>query len=253
MRYIKTNEGLLTFKSEAKFDKILNELKSFLSEEGYTITESDNNDFFFGRSNKDIIKKKTIIMSKNGYNFYLGIILVKEMTFETPFIHYVLKGINKEGYTGLAQKLQMKISIDISILKEKISEQISDIIKHIDGSVLTKNKELNFYKEFPIEDIKDYLLELFDIFGEYKISKESNLYVVNFTDTFPKLNYISISRFSSSKLYNSTDIFTQLISEFNLLSKRLNSVGLDTYLDIQAATEGKILLLISELNYNFHQ
>ena len=38
MRYIKTNEGLLTFKSEAKFDKILNELKSFLSEEGYIIT-----------------------------------------------------------------------------------------------------------------------------------------------------------------------------------------------------------------------
>lgn len=247
MRYIKTNEGLLTFKSEAKFDKILNELKSFLSEEGYIITEGDKNNFFFGRSAKDIIKTKTIIMSKNGYNFTLGIILVKEKTFETPFIHYVLRGINKEGYTSLAQKLQMKISIDISSLKEIISENISNIIKRIDSSVEAKSKELNFYKEFPPEDIKDYLLELFDIFGEYKISKESNLYVINFTDTFPKLDYLSNSRFSDSKLYNSSDIFAQLMSEFNLLSKRLNSIGLDVYLDIQAATDGKILLIISEL------
>jgi hypothetical protein len=237
MKYLKTNEGLFAGKSQKVFSKLIEDLEVRLTGGGYEFKKEPNK-VFLGRSPKDIIKTAEYTINKDDIEYLLKVALVKERSFDNPFVHARVEG--KQGdFNGVAEVSYMDLtisSLSIYTLLNQCKEQILSKSKR-------KNTENSFYEDFPIEDIKDRLLDLSDEFGiESIVSKMKGGdigYDVNMdlSVKFRKIehSFLAVPTFGQGghyiKVDDKMDIYTKSIIEINNLSKTFNSMGLTMFLE----------------------
>jgi hypothetical protein len=228
MKYLKTNEGLFTGKAEKVFSELIQDLEEWLTGGGYEFKKEPNK-VFIGRMVRHIIKTVDYTINKDDIEYLLKVALVKERSFDNPFVHARVEG--KQGdFNGVAEVSYMDLtisSLSIYTLLNQCKEQILSKSKR-------KNTENSFYEDFPIEDIKDRLLDLSDEFGiESIVSKMKGGdigYDVNM-DLSVKFRKIERQGGHYIKVDDKMDIYTKSIIEINNLSKTFNSMGLTMFLE----------------------
>lgn len=234
MKYLKTNEGLFTGKAQKVFSKLIEDLEIRLTGGGYEFKKEPNK-VFLGRSAKDIIKTAEYTINKDDIEYLLKVCLIKEGTFDDPFVHARL-------YGSLVHEFKSSDDYSMPELRYmKLSENSLTIYGLLDQckfEILNRNKRKNtaksFYEDFPIEEIKDRLLDLSDEFGmACDVSKMEGGDIGYDVDMDLNIKFKKIERHGGHyiKVDNKMDIYSKVIIEINNLSKVFSSMGLTMFLD----------------------
>lgn len=242
MKYLKTNESLFTGKSEKIFEKLIQNFENKLREEGLEF-EKRKNDLWLGRTAKSILKRVDyLVTEKNAvkgvdshFEYKYAIALIKESTFDKPFIHVKcdcslsLGDLISDNHRGLMDITQGQLSenpISIFGLMDPCKKQA--LSRYNRG-----NKSRDFYQTFPIDDIRDRLYDLSDELGvEFKVEKiETGIdgYDVEFDLSIKFEKREEHQRFHYVKA--DMDLYSKLITELNNLYKVFDSMGLTLYFD----------------------
>jgi hypothetical protein len=241
MKYLKTNEGIFTGKAEKTFDKLIQDLESRLTEGGYTFHKEPNK-VFMGRSIKDILKEVSYVITDkhpivSEIEYLIKVILVKEGTFDKPFVHAKVEG-NKVHEGGLIKSGDSSMSELTYMELSENSLSIYGLLDTCEKQILLKNKRertsKSFYDEFPIEDIKDRLTDLEDEFGiNCEVSRLSGGHIGYSVDLDLNLKFKKIEKQGSHyiKVDEKMDIYSKVISELNSLNKVYRSMGLIMFFD----------------------
>jgi len=237
MKYLKTNEGLFTGKSEKVFSKLIEDLEKRLTEGVYEFKKEPNK-LFTGRAVKDVIKTIEYTINKDNIEYLLKVLLVKEGSFDKPFVHAVVGAdqlVVNEFFGG------HDVNVRFEIIQMELTENSLRIYELLDKCKLEilkinkrKNTENSFYEDFPIEDIEDRLLDLSDEFGMACVTSKMKGgdigYDVNM-DLNLKFKKIERQGGHYIKVDDKMDIYTKFIIEINNLSKTFKSMGLTMFLD----------------------
>ena len=241
MKYLKTNESIFTGKAEKTFDKLIQDLESRLTEGGYTFHKEPNK-VFMGRSIKDVLKEVSYVVTDehpvvSEIEYLLKVILVKEGTFDKPFVHAKVEGnqvheggIIKSGNSSVSELTYMQLSED--------SLSIYGLLDMCERQILSKNKkektENSFYQDFPIEEIKDRLTDLEDEFGiNCEVSRLVGGHIGYSVDLDLNLKFKKVEKQGSHyiKVDEKMDVYSKVISELNSLNKVYRSMGLIMFFD----------------------
>ena len=241
MKYLKTNESIFTGKSEKIFDKLIQDLESRLTQGGYTFHKEPNK-VFMGRSTKDVLKEVSYVMTDkhpivSEIEYLMKVILVKEGTFDKPFVHAKVQGdqvheggLIKSGNSSVSELTYMQLSED--------SLTIYGLLDTCERQILSKNKrektENSFYEDFPIGEIKDRLTDLEDEFGiNCEVSRLGGGHIGYSVDLDLNLKFKKFENQGSHyiKVDEKMDIYSKVISELNSLSKVYRSMGLIMFFD----------------------
>ena len=241
MKYLKTNESIFTAKSEKIFDKLIQDLESRLTQGGYTFHKEPNK-VFMGRSTKDVLKEVSYVMTYkhpivSEIEYLMKVILVKEGTFDKPFVHAKVQGdqvheggLIKSGNSSVSELTYMQLSED--------SLTIYGLLDTCERQILSKNKrektENSFYEDFPIGEIKDRLTDLEDEFGiNCEVSRLGGGHIGYSVDLDLNLKFKKFENQGSHyiKVDEKMDIYSKVISELNSLSKVYRSMGLIMFFD----------------------
>jgi hypothetical protein len=241
MKYLKTNEALFTGKSEKIFEKLIQNFENKLREEGLEF-EKKKNDLWLGRTPKSVLKRVDyLITEKNAvkgvdshFEYKYAIALIKESTFDTPFIHVKcdcslsLGDLISAEHRGLMEMTQAQLSenpISIFGLMDPCKRQA--LSRYNRGT-----KSRDFYQTFPIDDIRDRLYDLSDELGvEFEVEPIKtgiDGYDVEFdlSIKFEKREYQGFHYVKADM-----DLYSKLITELNNLYKVFDSMGLSLYFD----------------------
>jgi hypothetical protein len=242
MKYLKTNEGLFTGKAEKVFSKLIEDLEKRLTEGGYEFKKEPNK-VFIGRMVKDIIKTVDYTINKDDIEYLLKVLLVKEGSFDKPFVHAVVDAdqvVVNEFFGGRDDSANVRFEIIHMELTEN-SLSIYELLKKCKQQIQDKNSkkktERSFYEDFPIEDIKDRLLDLTDEFGmACEVSKiQPGAYPAGGYEVDMELDikFIKLESFGNHyrKADEKMDIYARVIVEVNNLSKVFNSMGLTMWFE----------------------
>ena len=241
MKYLKTNESIFTGKAEKTFDKLIQDLESRLTEGGYTFHKEPNK-VFMGRSIKDVLKEVSYVVTDehpvvSEIEYLMKVILVKEGTFDKPFVHAKVEGnqvheggIIKSGNSSVSELTYMQLSED--------SLSIYGLLDMCERQILSKNKkektENSFYQDFPIEEIKDRLTDLEDEFGiNCEVSRLVGGHIGYSVDLDLNLKFKKVEKQGSHyiKVDEKMDVYSKVISELNSLNKVYRSMGLIMFFD----------------------
>lgn len=241
MKYLKTNESIFTGKSEKIFDKLIQDLESRLTQGGYTFHKEPNK-VFMGRSTKDVLKEVSYVMTDkhpivSEIEYLMKVILVKEGTFDKPFVHAKVQGdqvheggLIKSGNSSVSELTYMQLSED--------SLTIYGLLDTCERQILSKNKrektENSFYEDFPIGEIKDRLTDLEDEFGiNCEVSRLGGGHIGYSVDLDLNLKFKKFEKQGAHyiKVDEKMDIYSKVISELNSLSKVYRSMGLIMFFD----------------------
>jgi hypothetical protein len=234
MKYLKTNESLFTRKAQKVFSKLIEDLEKRLTQGKYKF-KNEPNKVSLGRSDKDIIEMSQYTIIKDDIEYLLKVALIKEGNFGNPFVHARVYGhpaheVRFNDDYSIPELRHMQLSEDsLSIyeLLEEVRDEILDRNK-------MKNAEKSFYEEFPIDDIKDRLLDLSDEFGmPCEVSKMEGGDIGYDVDMDLNIKFKKIERHGGHyiKVDSKMDIYSKVIIEINNLSKVFNSMGLTMLLD----------------------
>jgi hypothetical protein len=246
MKYIKTNEGLFNGKAEKAFAEIIKDLEKRLVDGGYEFKKEPNK-IFTGISIKSILKTEdyTIIEKFDNITikYLMKVNLTKEKILDKPCIKARVEG--NQLFDGGIIKSNDSSIMEISVLSlEEIEPAGTSLFSVLDSckhEILIRNKTEkdanSFYENFPIEEIKDRLVELGDEFeSKFRVSKMDsltderigyNLYMdldFKFKSIYEDATYIRVDK--------QMDTFTKIISEINNISKTFNSMGLTLFFAI---------------------
>jgi hypothetical protein len=240
MKYLKTNEGLFTGKSEKVFSKLIEDLEKRLTEGGYEFKKEPNK-LFTGRAVKDIIKIIQYTINKDDIEYLLKVLLVKEGSFDKPFVHAVVGAdqvVVNEFFGGRDDYFMFEIShMELKENSLRIYELLDQCKQQIQDKNSRKKTESSFYEDYPIEDIKDRLLDLTDEFGmACEVSKiQPGAYPAGGYEVDMELDieFIKLESFGSHyiKADEKMDIYARVIVEVNNLSKVFNSMGLTMWFE----------------------
>ena len=264
MRYLKYNEAslksLLGNDSIEKFDKIVSEFKSYLTKNGYKIGEIELSNFgledhktFFSASKSDNIIDFLFYIPENKFRF------IKDKN-----INIICNGFLKSEY-GNGNNLSARSAYDLGEMGKNRSESFTINSIDLDSLIeilecceeelkqrnFLKSKRLDFYDEFPVEDIKDYLIDLFDNIGKYEISKLDDSgfgdrITPGYYVDFEHVNEIESVEIGSFHYSNCLD-FSGIITDIGETAKRLYSIGLSMKMDIHSlANNGGVSLIITK-------
>lgn len=241
MKYLKTNESIFTRKFEKTFDKLIQDLESRLTQGGYTFHKEPNK-VFMGRSTKDVLKEVSYVITTkhpivSEIEYLMKVILVKEGTFDKPFVHAKVQGdqvheggLIKSGNSSVSELTYMQLSED--------SLSIYVLLDTCERQILSKNKrektENSFYEDFPIGEIKDRLTDLEDEFGiNCEVSRLGGGHIGYSVDLDLNLKFKKFENQGSHyiKVDEKMDIYSKVISELNSLSKVYRSMGLIMFFD----------------------
>jgi hypothetical protein len=265
MKYLKTNEGFLnplfiSGKDEKAFSKLIQDFENKLTSDGYNFRSEPNRLLaikrlpIINRPERNILKIESYtITDKNNITYLLKIVLVKE-TFRKPFIHARIDATKKND-DGTVLKINNSdykyghTELDnIDLYKNPLSNiyELLHICKNrIDNQGAVKNITDNFYDNFSIDDIKDNLVDLFDTYGEYKITKSEikiASYSISFIDKYNFFNNIPAEIYSNKYLKCST-AFVEFINEIDSLTKKFDSMGLELVINLSSIIESGIINL----------
>jgi hypothetical protein len=257
MKYLKTNESIFNRKAEKTFDKLIQDLESRLTEGGYTFHKEPNK-VFMGRSAKDILKDVSYVITDkhpivSEIEYKMKVILVKEGTFDKPFVHAKVEGnqvheggLIKSGDSSMSELTYMELSEN--------SLSIYGLLDMCEKQILLKNKRertsKSFYDEFPIEDIKDRLTDLEDEFGiNCEVSRLSGGQIGYSVDLDLNLKFKKVENQGSHyiKVDDKMDIYSKVISELNNLNKVYRSMGLIMFFD------PFYLINVGNINFNLYK
>jgi hypothetical protein len=264
MKYLKTNESIFTRKAEKTFDKLIQDLESRLTQGGYKFQKRSNK-VFMGRSTKDVLKEVSYVVTDehpvvSEIEYLLKVILVKEGTFDKPFVHAKVEGnqvheggIIKSGNSSVSELTYMQLSED--------SLSIYGLLDMCEKQILLKNKRertsKSFYDEFPIEDIKDRLTDLEDEFGiNCEVSRLAGGQIGYSVDLDLNLKFKKFENFARNrteqgshyiKVDDKMDIYSKVISELNNLNKVYRSMGLIMFFD------PFYLINVGNINFNLYK
>ncbi len=273
MRYLKYNEAslksLLGNDSIEKFDKIVSEFKSYLTKNGYKIGEIELSNF--GLEGHKTLENSSFNASKSD-NIIDFLFYIPEKNFKfskSKYINIICNGFLKSEY-GNGNNLSARSAYDLGEMGKNRSESFTINSIDLDSLIeilecceeelkqrnFLKSKRLDFYDEFPVEDIKDYLIDLFDNIGKYEISKldDSGLLSGLFGDRitpgyyvdFEHVNEIESVEIGSFHYSNCLD-FSGIITDIGETAKRLYSIGLSMKMDIHSlANNGGVSLIITK-------
>jgi hypothetical protein len=192
--------------------------------------------------------------------YLMKVILVKEGTFDKPFVHAKVEGnkvheggIIKSGNSSVSELTYMQLSED--------SLSIYGLLDTCEKQILLKNKRertsKSFYDEFPIEDIKDRLTDLEDEFGiNCEVSRLSGGHIGYSVDLDLNLKFKKFENFARNrteqgshyiKVDEKMDIYSKVISELNSLSKVYRSMGLIMFFD------PFYLINVGNINFNLYK
>ena len=240
MKYLKTNEGLFTGKSQKVFSKLIEDLEVRLTGGGYEF-KKEPNEVFLGRSAKDIIKTAEYTINKDDIEYLLKVGLIKEGSFDTPFVHAKVGAdqvVVNEFFGGRGDYVTLEIShMELTENSLSIYGLLDQCKQKIQDKNSRKNTEKSFYEEFPVEDIKDRLLDLSDEFGMAcevsKIQPGSYPAVGYDVDMELDIKFIKLESFGGHyiKADENMDIYAKVIVEVNNLSKVFNSMGLTMFFE----------------------
>ena len=261
MKYIKTNEGLFNGKAEKAFSEIIKDLEKKLVDGGYEFKKEPNK-IFTGISIKSILKTEdyTIIEKFDNITikYLMKVNLIKENILDKPYIKGIVEG-NQLLDGGIIKSDDSSITGTSFLSLEKIepaANELFSILNSCKHEILIRNKTEkdanSFYENFPIEEIKDRLVELGDEFeSKFKVSKmESvsddsigyNLYIdldFKFNKRYEGSDYIKVDK--------QMDTYSKIISEINNISKTFNSMGLTMFFAINLLNErGSISMKLYE-------
>ena len=260
MKYLKTNESIFTAKSEKIFDKLIQDLESRLTQGGYTFHKEPNK-VFMGRSTKDVLKEVSYVMTDkhpivSEIEYLMKVILVKEGTFDKPFVHAKVQGdqvheggLIKSGNSSVSELTYMQLSED--------SLTIYGLLDTCERQILSKNKrektENSFYEDFPIGEIKDRLTDLEDEFGiNCEVSRLGGGHIGYSVDLDLNLKFKKFENQGSHyiKVDEKMDIYSKVISELNSLSKVYRSMGLIMFFDpFYLLNTGNISFNLFKINF----
>jgi hypothetical protein len=244
MKYLKTNEGLFTGKVERLFSGIIEKLEKRFVDRGWNFKKEPNK-LFMGVSNKDIINSVDYTITKDSddivIKYLMKIILVKEKTFSKPYLDVRVTGYemvdggdkqsdNSDTVTFNESDLsnEDKVASSIYGLLDRCKQRISQ------GNSVKKTID-SFYDDFPIEDIKDRLLDLQDEFGVsyeiYKVGAGLNPYYE--VDMDLGIKFKTMESFGSHyiEVDEKMDMYAKVIMELNNLSKVFKSMGLTMWFE----------------------
>lgn len=267
MRYLKYNEAslksLLGNDSIEKFDKIVSEFKSYLTKNGYKIGEIELSNF--GLEGHKTLENSSFNASKSD-NIIDFLFYIPEKNFKfskSKYINIICNGFLKSEYANLSArnaydlgelgKNRLKSFTINSIDLESIIEILESCEEELKERSDIKSKKLDFYDEFPVEDIKDYLIDLFDNLGKYEISKidDSSMaygfeYDPGYSIDFEEPIDIDTEQVGSFYYSNCLD-FSDIIADIGQTSKRLDSVGLTIKMDLHSlVNNGGLSLIITK-------
>lgn len=268
MIYLKYNEAsiksLLGNNSIEKFDKIVSEFKSYLTKNGYKISEIGLSNF--GLEGHRTLKNSSFSASKSDSIIdFLFFIPEKNFKFsKSKNINVISNGFLKSEYGNLSSfsarnaydlgemgKNRLESFTINSIDLESLIEILECCEEELKERSVLKLKKLDFYDEFPVEDIKDYLIDLFDSIGKYEISKLDDSgfgdritpgYYVDF-EYVTEIESVEVGSFHYSNCLD----FSDIITDISQTSKRLDSIGLSMKMDIHSlANNGGVSLIITK-------
>jgi hypothetical protein len=183
----------------------------------------------------------------------MKVILVKEGTFDKPFVHAKVEGnqvheggLIKSGDSSMSELTYMELSEN--------SLSIYGLLDMCEKQILLKNKRertsKSFYDEFPIEDIKDRLTDLEDEFGiNCEVSRLSGGQIGYSVDLDLNLKFKKVENQGSHyiKVDDKMDIYSKVISELNNLNKVYRSMGLIMFFD------PFYLINVGNINFNLYK
>jgi hypothetical protein len=242
MRYLKTNESLFTAKSEKIFDKLIQNFENKLTEDGFEF-ERKKNDLWLGRIPKNILKRidyliveKDVVkdVDSSSMEYELTIALIKESTFDKPFVQARCKGSLSLGDLISSENVGLMDMIKSRSFSENpitIFGLIEPCKKQAISRYKSGNKKSDFYKSYPIDDIKDRLYDLSDELGiSFEISKieGGTGYDVEFETS---IRFENREHQGGHYVTGNMDDYSKLIIELNNLYKSFDSMGLTLYFD----------------------
>ena len=244
MRYLKTNESLFTAKSEKIFDKLIQNFENKLTEDGFEF-ERKKNDLWLGRTPKSVLKRidyliveKDVVkdVDSSSMEYKVTIALIKESTFDKPFVHVKCNAslalgdlISSENF-GAMEMTQAKLSEE-NLSPINIFGLMGPCKKQAISRYKSGNKRSDFYKSYPIDDIKDRLYDLSDELGiSFEISKieGGTGYDVEFETS---ISFEKREHRGGHYVTGNMDDYSKLIIELNNLYKAFDSMGLTLYFD----------------------
>lgn len=222
MKYLKTNEGL--FSKDEIPKKLIDDIKSSI-ETKYTVTvnrvEPDKD--------RGIYERIKFITRTNIGNVDTVITLKSPNVTPTGSISAKFSGkiLRFEVYHG-----KMRYVDSDNKLSDWKNIHVNSVIHNIDyviDRVIAENKQkkelADFYGKITEEEIKDLSADLYDLIGDYTISKASikgkRGFKLNFAKNFDFI-HIDNNYENGRPQFRPTDQLVELIKELNSLAKRVN-------------------------------
>lgn len=222
MKYLKTNEGL--FSKDEIPKKLIDDIKSDI-ETKYTVTvsrvESDEDRGIYERikfiTKTNIGNVDTVLTLKSPNGVPTGSISARLSSKLLRFEVYH----GKMRYVDSDSKLSNWKNIDVT--------SVLNNIDYVVNRVITENKHkkelADFYGKITEEEIKDLSADLYDLIGDYTISKASikgkKGFKLNFSNNFDFI-HIDNNYENGKPQFRPTDQLVELIKELNSLAKRVN-------------------------------
>lgn len=222
MKYLKTNEGL--FSKDEIPKKLIDDIKAII-ETKYPVTikrVSEKKRGIFDRitftSDTPIGSINSVITLQNPY------IRTETGFIESKFSRKILKFDvyhGKTNYVNSDSKLKDWKDIDVT--------SVINNIDYVINRVITENKQkkelADFYGKITEGEIKDLSADLYDLIGDYKLSKTTvkgkKGFELNFETKFDFIHYDSHYE-SNKEFYRATDQYLDIMKELNSLSKRVS-------------------------------
>lgn len=252
MKYLKTNEGL--FSKDEIPKKLIDDIKASI-ETKYPVTikraPAEERRGIFDRitftTDTPIGNINSVITLQNPYIRTETVGAVATRFIESKFSRKILKFDvyhGKTNYVNSDSKLSDWKNIDVT----SVIHNIDYVIQRVIAENKQKKELAEFYGKITEGEIKDLAADLYDIVGDYTLSKTTvkgkkgfQLLFVSKFDFIHKDNNYDRER----TFYRATDKHIEILSEINSLSKRLND-GYNLNLIYEFANNTNLRLLIYE-------
>ena len=236
MKYLLTNEELSNplyiFKKKQFLKSVAKSKKSLELLDGWEIVDRNTQAVY----DEVPIERADFTVYSDGKSYEVSIFLEKKWKYKTSFDTEVKIYINGNWITSIDSIKED--SILNAILHYKRMGDAQEIInKEIE-------KEKDFFEEYDIQTMKDYLQDLSDCLGKYEIVEfKQSSYLITFTEFTLEPKEIWGTRRNSKFVNLSYD--TEWMVEIDNLNKLLKNVNLKMALSIE---KGVVLLISKESN-----